>query len=269
MGRIDEPQTDARVLLMHVITQDRAFLIAHPERLLSREQIEQFKSLLARRADGEPVQYITGRQEFFKLDFEVNRQVLIPRPETEAIVETALELLTDRPQLHFADIGTGSGCLAVSLLREWPNATAIGVDISADALEVAQRNAARHGVMSRLRLVSSDGFQRLNPGERFELIVSNPPYVSDEEMLALQREVRREPPTALAGGPDGFTVIRRLLRDAPPHLDTGGYFIFEIGFSQGETVVELIDSQTWELIEIRRDLAHIPRTVVLRKRANV
>src|SRR5262249_49007937 len=154
----------------------------------------------------------------------------------------------------------GSGCIVVSLLRKLPQARAVAVDLSASALEVARRNAERHSVENRLRLLKSDGFKGLETTEQFDLIVSNPPYVSDAEMKTLQREVQREPAAALAGGPDGFSIIRRLLHDAPVHLEPAGHFIFEVGFGQGATIRDLIDQRSWNLIEVRRDLAGIPRT---------
>ena len=265
-GAVSEAQNDSRLLLMHVLGRDRAFLIAHPEQTLRADQFDKFIALVARRAAGEPLQYLTGHQQFFKHDFEVTPEVLIPRPETELIVEAALELASGASELRLADIGTGSGCLAISLLCEWPQASALGLDVSPGALKVARRNAVRHGVADRFDLSESDGFKRIADAERFGLIVSNPPYVSDAEMETLQREVRREPTVALAGGPDGFSVIRRLLQEAPSHLETGGHFIFEIGFGQGQAVIDLIDEQIWELIEIRPDLANVPRTVVLRQK---
>jgi len=167
---------------------------------------------------------------------------------------------------YFAEIGTGSGCIVISLLNELPAARAVAVDISPAALEVARRNAERLAVIDRLRLVESDGFAAIDQGETFDFIVTNPPYVSDEEMKNLPREVRREPASALAGGPDGFQLIRRWLNDAPRVLRAGGHFIFEIGFGQGEKVQDLIDQNTWELIDIRNDLANIPRTVILRRK---
>jgi len=262
---VDQPRMEASTLLADLLGRDRAFLIAHSADELSAAQYEEFKSRLARRAAGEPLQYITGHQDFFRLDFEVTPDVLIPRPETELIVEAALEFVTREPR-YFAEIGTGSGCIAVSLLNELPAARAVAVDISPAALEVARRNAERYAVIDRLQLVESDGFAALDQGEIFDFIVSNPPYVSDEEMKNLTREVRREPSSALAGGSDGFHVIRRLLNEAPRFLRAGGHFIFEIGFGQGETVQDLIDQNTWELIDIRNDLANIPRTVILRRK---
>ncbi len=263
---VDQPQREASLLLAHLLGRDRAFLIAHRDETLSPAQNEAFGLLVARRAAGEPLQYITGHQEFYKLDFSVTTDVLIPRPETELIVEAALESLGNHETPYFADIGTGSGCIAISLLHELPHARAIATDISGPALETARRNAEHHRVTDRLRLVKSDGFAAIEPNETFDLIVSNPPYVSDEEMEHLQREVRREPARALAGGADGFNMIRRLLNDAPRFLRTGGHFIFEIGFGQGEAIKELIDQKIWELIEVKSDLANIPRAVILQRK---
>jgi len=262
---VSEARMETSLLMAHVLSCGRTFLIAHANEILTPGQLQAFQSFVLRRAAGEPLQYVTGHQEFFKLDFEVTPDVLIPRPETELIVEVALEFLNGKTSPYFADIGTGSGCIAVSLLYELPNARAIAVDVSPSALEVARRNAERHRVSDRLRLIESDGFAAIGANESFDLIVSNPPYVSDEEIETLQREVRREPARALAGGKDGFAVIRRLLKETTAFLRTGGHFIFEIGFGQGETVEKLIDQKVWELIEIRRDLANVPRTVILRK----
>ncbi len=263
---VDRAQMDATWLLADLLGRDRAFLIAHANEALTPAQQQELESRVARRAEGEPLQYITGHQEFFQLDFEVTRDVLIPRPETELIVEAALELLERNGAINFADIGTGSGCIAISLLKELPGARAVAIDLSPAALQVAKRNANRHRVIDRLRLIEADGFSAIEPNEIFDLVVSNPPYVSDEEMKNVQREVRYEPAGALAGGQDGLDVIRQLLRDVPGFLRRGAHFIFEIGFEQGEAVKPLIDQAIWDLIEIRRDLAKIPRTVILRRK---
>lgn len=249
--------------MAHVLGRDRSFVIAHTNDSLADQDWVTLQSLTERRASGEPLQYITGHQEFFKLDFEVTPDVLIPRPETELIIETALELWRDDPLPYFADIGTGSGCIAISLLHERPAARAIATDLSPAALRVAQRNAERHGVMDRLELIESDCFATMRATESLSLIVSNPPYVADRELAGLQREVRYEPRAALAAGPDGLSIIRRLLDEARPYLRSGGYFIFEIGFGQSEAVEQLIDQRAWKLTEIRADLQGIPRTFVL------
>lgn len=263
---VAEARRESGSLLGHVLGRDRTFVVTNADQPLESKALETFRKLIERRAAGDPLQYLTGHQKFFNLDFEVTPDVLIPRPETELIVEIALELLKDEPQPFIADIGTGSGCIVVSLLHELGDACAIATDISPDALRVAQGNADRHTVGDRLTLVESDCFSALEPREQFSLIASNPPYICDDEMKALQREVRQEPRAALAGGADGLEVIRRLLRDAPAFLRPGGHFVFEIGFGQSAAVEKAINPDVWELTGIRPDLQGIARTVVLRRK---
>lgn len=264
---VNESRREAGSLLSHVLGRDRSFLITHAADPLLNEQAEEFRVLTSRRARGEPLQYLTGHQEFFKLDFAVTPDVLIPRPETELLVETALELVRDHPLNLLADIGAGSGCVAISLLHELPEARAIATDISPAALSIAQSNAEHHGVSNRLTLIESDCFAGIAPGTLFSLVVSNPPYIPDRELAELQREVRQEPRAALAGGSDGLSVIRRLILEAPPFVTANGYLVFEIGFGQAAAVTELVlNSDDWVLVEIRNDLQSIPRTVVLQKK---
>jgi release factor glutamine methyltransferase len=263
---VAEPRREAGSLLAYALGRDRGFVIAHAADVLNDDECKTFRSLIARRAAGEPLQYITGHQEFFKLDFEVTPDVLIPRPETELIIETALELLRDDPKPYVADIGTGSGCIAISILHELSAARGVATDVSPAALRVAQRNAARHGVADRLTVLESDCFSALETTGSFSLITSNPPYISDDDLQDLQREVNYEPRAALAGGAGGLSVIRRLLLEAPPFLRPDGYFVFEIGFGQSEVVEKLIDRRVWELLEVRPDLQRIPRTFVVRKK---
>lgn len=268
-GGVAEWQRDASTLLAHLLSRDRTFVIAHAGDALNEEQLAAFQSLIERRSGGEPLQYITGHQEFYKLDFEVSRAVLIPRPETELIVETALQLMCEDPAPLIADIGTGSGCLAISLLHERPTAWALAIDVSPAALRIAQRNSARHDVADRLDLLGSNTLSALDATQvewRFDLIVSNPPYVSEDEMKTLQREVNYEPRTALAAGADGLSIIRRLLDEARPFLRSGGHLVFEIGFGQSEAIEQLIDGRVWNLIEKCEDLQGIPRTFVLQKK---
>jgi len=262
---VDEPRMDAALLLSHTLGRDRTFLIAHDDELLSAEQSRIFDDLVLRRASGEPLQYLTGHQEFFKLDFEVTPDVLIPRPETELIVEAVLELFPQNAEFNFADVGTGSGCIAISILHERAQARATAIDKSARALEVARRNAARHQVTDRLRMLESDLFAALPREETFDLIVSNPPYIQSGALKTLQREVRLEPQSALDGGTDGLTLIRRLLSDAPAFLRARGYLVFEIGFDQEDSLRRIIDQTTWKLGEIRQDLQGLGRTGILRK----
>jgi release factor glutamine methyltransferase len=262
---LKQARLEAGSLLSHVMNRDRTFILAHPEHVLDPGLLELFQSLVVRRAAGEPLQYLTGHQEFFKLDFEVTPDVLIPRPESEAIVEAALELLPKDQPSRFADVGTGSGCLAISILHELPNAIGFATDISVGALAVARRNAETLRVADRLQLIESDLLSAIPPAEQFDLIVSNPPYVPGDDIDSLQREVKHEPRSALAGGSDGLDVIRRLLRAAPPRIRVRGHLVFEFGFGQAELLLNLIDHQAWNLIEVRKDLQGIPRVIVLQR----
>jgi release factor glutamine methyltransferase len=264
-----EPRREAGSLLTHATGRDQTFLITHADEELTAGQLSVFRSAVARRAAGEPFQYIAGRQEFYGLEFEVTPAVLIPRPETELLVETSLALLGGTEAPAFCDVGTGSGCVAVALLHERADARGVALDVSHAALEVAARNAARHGVAGRLRLLASDCFDALRAGEhegvRFDLVASNPPYVAEDALDGLQREVREhEPRVALTPGGDGLAVIRRLLAEAPAFLKPGGHLLIEIGFGQHEQVASLFDPAVWTLLDIHRDLQGIPRTAALR-----
>ena len=265
---VPEARREAASLLEHITGRDRTFLITHAETTLLLSDVRRLRELVERRAVGEPLQYIKGYQEFYGLDFEVTPDVLIPRPETELLVEKALELLdkVEKPA-RICDVGTGSGCISVTILHERPTAQAVGLDISLPALHVAGRNAARHGMRERLALAASDCFSALDSRHaRFSMIVSNPPYITEDALAGLQREVRvYEPRVALTPGGDGLRIIRSLIRDAPRFLDSGGYLLMEIGFDQHEAVGNLIDSEVWELLDIHKDLQGIPRTVALKK----
>ncbi|HWS85497.1 MAG TPA: peptide chain release factor N(5)-glutamine methyltransferase [Pyrinomonadaceae bacterium] len=266
---LSEPRREAGSLLSHSIGRDQAFLITHSDDELTAEQLSAFRAAVERRAAGEPFQYITGRQEFYGLEFEVNGDVLIPRPETELLVEEALELLKGTNAPLLCDVGTGSGCIAVTLLHERKDAGGVALDVSKAALAVAARNAARHGVGERLRLLVSDCFDALRSDGheelRFDLVASNPPYVAESDLGGLQREVREhEPRVALTPGGDGLSVIRRLVAEAPRFLKPGGHLLLEIGFNQHEQVGALIDPSVWTLLDIHKDLQGIPRTVALR-----
>jgi release factor glutamine methyltransferase len=264
---VDAPRREAGFLLASVLVCDSAFLITHGEDHLSDENVVRFNDFLRRRAGGEPLQYITGKQAFYELEFEVNKDVLIPRPETELLVETALGLLSGMEGSPFVcDVGTGSGCIAISVLHEIRGARALGIDISPAALRVASRNAARHGIGDRIHFVTADAFEALRPTTSFSMIVSNPPYIVEADLHHLQREVRdHEPQRALDGGSDGLQIIRRLLEQAQYFLVAGGYLLIEIGYDQSETVKQLIDNRVWQVLDIHKDLQGIPRTVALRK----
>jgi release factor glutamine methyltransferase len=265
-GVID-PRREAGSLLGHALSRDRTYLITHGNDMVTDEQLDRFRTLIARRAAREPLQYIVGYQEFFKLKFEVTPDVLIPRPETELVVEAALELADREQSLSILDVGTGSGCIVISLLSELKNAHAIATDTSSSALDIARRNAQRHNVSDRVTFIQADSLSQLNQSAAFSLIVSNPPYIPAGDIATLQSEVRQhEPLTALVSGADGLDHIRALLHETPQLLHHDGYFIFEIGFGQKETIEQLVDYAIWHLIEVRRDLQGIPRTFVLQKR---
>jgi release factor glutamine methyltransferase len=262
---VAEAQREASSLLQHVIAKDRTFLISHAEDRLGEEELKRFEKAIERRAAGEPSQYITGTQDFFGRAFRVSTDVLIPRPETELLVEAALEVM--KADAVICDVGTGSGCLAITLLCERRDARAAAIDISEAALDVARQNAGEHSVQERIEFVLSDCFSALNESaSQFDAIVSNPPYVAANALPGLQREVRdHEPLVALSPGDDGLSVIRRLLNDSPRFLKSGGHLLMEIGFDQGETIKQLVDQKVWTLKEIRPDLQGIPRIVILQK----
>jgi release factor glutamine methyltransferase len=262
---VADARREASSLLAHVMQKDRTFLISHAEDALDESVVRDFAAAIDRRASGEPAQYITGVQDFYGRSFRVTPSVLIPRPETELLVEAALAVMNENAMV--CDVGTGSGCIAVTLLCERADARAVAVDISEAALEVARENAQAQSVQDRLQLVVSDCFSQLNvTTQEFDLIVSNPPYVSAKALPGLQREVRdHEPIVALSPGSDGLSVIRRLLSDAPTFIRGKGHLIMEIGFDQGEAVSELVNPSIWTLNNILPDLQGIPRIVVLRK----
>jgi release factor glutamine methyltransferase len=265
-GGVAEARREASSLLSHVIGKDRTFLISHAEDLLGVDELTRFENAVARRAAGEPAQYITGTQDFYGRAFRVTPDVLIPRPETELLVEAALEVMSAGAVI--CDVGTGSGCIAITLLCERADARAVAIDVSEAALEVAQQNARDLLVQDRVAFKLSDCFDALRKGEElFDVIVSNPPYVSADMLSGLQREVRdHEPLVALTPGDDGLRVIRRLFDDSPAFLRENGYLLMEIGFDQGEKVQQLVDESIWTLKEIRPDLQGIPRIVILQKR---
>ena len=290
----------AELLLLHVLGRDRAWLYAHPEEVVPGLEAHRFISYILRRAEGEPTQYITGKQEFWGLEFEVTPDVLIPRPETEHVIEVALDRLAVREiragrkqtltgeGLHIIDVGTGSGCIAIALAKQLSGARIIATDISAAALVVAQRNADRHGVADRIQFRESNLLDGLTVGARytvplqpdlannsknespvtshesrsFDLIVSNPPYIGWSEKETLQREVRdHEPELALYGGEEGYELYAELIAQAALHLQPGGLLVLELGHNSLPAVHPLLDLPTWTNAAVTNDLAGIPRVI--------
>jgi release factor glutamine methyltransferase len=260
-----DPRRDAEVLLAHLLGWDQAALLTHPERLLSPTEAVQFESFVTRRAACEPMQYILGAQEFFGLLFEVSPAVLIPRPETEHLVEAVLAHVGREANVHIVDVGTGSGAIAVALARALPRSQVTAVDISLAALEVARRNAERHGVLERLTLLQSDLLAVVD-GVDFDLVVSNPPYVADGDVLEPQ-VFQYEPHSALYAGPTGLEVYERLIPQACKVLKPHGWLILEIGFGQQVAIHALLDE--WHAVEFVNDLQGIPRVVCAHPRSVV
>ena len=262
----------AELLLMHVLQCDRTWLYAHPESELSPEDAAAYAQLIERRGQGVPTQYLTGRQEFWGLEFEVGPGVLIPRPETEHVIEVALERLSARraEPLRIADVGTGSGCIAVALARDLPRAEIVATDISAAALDYAQRNAARHSVSNRIQFLGADLLEAAMeaPGRaeiRFDLIVSNPPYVGRNDAGSLPREVREhEPAEALFAGDDGLEIYPALIDEAARKLAPNGILVLELGYNGAQYVGSLLSASQWTDLRVTRDLAGIERVISAR-----
>ena len=256
----ERARRDAETLLLHVIRRERAALLGRRKEHLGEPEEEQYSVIVDRRFSGEPIQYILGETEFYGLPFTVTPAVLIPRPETEHLVEKALELsATLCPHPRILDIGTGSGALAVTLAHLLPTAQVTAIDLSRDALAVAQRNAEGNGVADRVRFLHGD---LLGPveGERFELVVSNPPYVPEADRLSLAVEVREhEPEMALFAGEDGLAIYRRLIPAAHVALEPGGWLLMEIGYGQSEAIAALLAASGFEQIGFTPDLQGIPR----------
>ena len=259
----ERARRDAEMLVLHLIQRDRTFLMTNPLAELSSEGAVRYYVLLERRLAGEPMQYITGETEFYGLPFQVNRDVLIPRPETEHLVEKALALAADFERPRILDVGTGSGAIAVALAQKLPDAQITAVDLSAPALTVARGNAERNRVADRIRFVEGDLLAPV-AGEQFEVIVSNPPYVAESDRAQLDVEVRDyEPGLALFAG-SGLDIYRRLIPDARTALVAGGFLVLEIGSGQDAAVAGLLAEAGFEQIEFTADLQGIPRVATAR-----
>ena len=267
---VPSPRLNAELLMMFVLGRERAYLYAHPERELSSEEQYRYDQVIRERAEGCPTQYITGHQEFWGLDLLVSPAVLIPRPETEHVVETVLDLLKEFPlepaaagKLRMVDVGTGSGAIALALASELPQAEIHAGDISPEALEIAQVNAARSAMDSRIRFRKSD-LLAAYPKGIFDFVISNPPYVGELEADRVQRQVREyEPRIAVFSGERGLDVYRRLIPQAQEALKPGGWLVMEIGFSTEESVRELLAG--WDDVRVTPDLQGIPRVIAARK----
>jgi release factor glutamine methyltransferase len=274
----------AELLLLSVVGRDRTWLYSHPEDEITDEQEERFLSLVERRANGEPTQYLTGKQEFWGLEFEVTPDVLIPRPETEHVIEVALDRLAVREiragrkqtlsgeGLRVADVGTGSGCIAIALAKDLPGAKFLATDVSAAALKVAERNARRLGFSDRIEFVKTnllEGVSSSSSERRFDLIATNPPYISRREGPTLQREVREhEPEVALYGGEEGYELYAALVTQSAGLLIPGGIVVLELGHDSLPAVQPLFETPEWTRVGVTNDLAGISR-VIAAERAEI
>ncbi len=261
MASSQNPRRDAALLLAHVLGCDQTALLAYPERLLSATEEAQYERFIDRRLASEPIQYITGTQEFFGLTFSVTPAVLIPRPETEHLVEAALAQVSREARIDILDVGTGSGAIAISLAHALPLVHVTAVDLSPAALAVAQDNARRHNVEPRITFVQSDLLDAI-PEARFDVMVSNPPYIADTEVLEDQVS-RYEPRTALYAGPSGLEIYQRLIPQAHTALKPDGWLMLEIGHGQQAAIARLLKG--WRAVSFVDDLQGIPRVAAAQK----
>jgi release factor glutamine methyltransferase len=265
---VPSPRLNAELLLLFVLSRERAYLYAHPERELTPDEQSNFDEVVRERARGCPTQYITGHQEFWGLDLLVSPSVLIPRPETEHVVETVLELVKEYPfdgpgRLKLLDVGTGSGCIALALASELPHAEIHACDISDEALEIARVNAARLALGGKVLFRKSD-LLSVYSDELFDFVISNPPYVGECDAEKVQKQVREfEPKVAVFSGREGMEIYRRLVPQACEHLRPGGWFVAEIGYSEEEKVRELLAG--CEDVQVTADLQGIPRVVAAKR----
>lgn len=252
--QVDSPRLTAEVLLCHVLKTGRVRLYVDLDRPLSKEELATFRALIERRMAGEPTQYLTGVKEFYNRPFKVDARVLIPRPETELLVEASLHALPKDAPGRALDVCTGSGCIAISLAAERPLASVLATDLSPDACALARENAEALGVGARVTVSQGDLFATVPEDARFQLVVSNPPYIASWEIPGLSAEVRREPHLALDGGQDGLALIRRVIEGARRYLLPGGLLAMEIGETQGNAVRELLHAAGYEDARVEKDL---------------
>ncbi len=248
---------EAKILLGHVLRRDRAWLAAHGDQPMTAREAKAYDALARRRRNGEPVAYLTGRREFYGLDLEVTPDVLIPRPETELLVELALVRIDANEHAEVLDLGSGSGAIALAIASERPHSAVLGVDVSAAAVALARRNASRLTV-GNVAFIESDWFSAV-PKKRFDAIIANPPYVAAGDEHLSQGDLRFEPPAALAAGTDGLTAIRTIIAGAAAYLAPGAWLLIEHGYDQADAVLAMLRDAQFSEVQSRRDLAGIPR----------
>jgi release factor glutamine methyltransferase len=259
---VESPRLNIELMLAHALNKKRLQLYLEFERALDEPTLGTLRAMVRRRAAGEPLQYILGKTEFHGLEFAVDNRALIPRPETELLVEEVISACKKVGGVHILDLGTGSGCIAVTLAKNLPAGSVTATDRSVPALELARQNAATHGLADRIEFVESDLFAALG-AKKFDWVVSNPPYLPESEADKLAREIRdHEPREALFAGDDGLAVIRRIIAEAPPFLVPGGHVAIEIGAGQSEAVQQLFRDAQYAIAKVVKDLQNHERLVV-------
>ncbi|RKH75996.1 peptide chain release factor N(5)-glutamine methyltransferase [Corallococcus sp. AB045] len=251
---VDAPRLTTEILLAHVLKTGRVRLYVDLDRPLSKDELAAFKALIERRMAGEPTNYLTGTKEFYNRPFKVDARVLIPRPETELLVEAVLHSVPKDAPSRVLDVCTGSGCIAISVAAERPQATVLATDLSKDACALARENAQALGVAERVNVLEGDLFSPLPPDATFRVVVSNPPYIDSGDIAGLSAEVRREPRLALDGGPDGLATLRRVIEGARRVLEPGGLLALEMGETQGSAVLELLRAAGYSDARVEKDL---------------
>lgn len=259
---IDSARLDAEVLMAEVLKCRRLALYVHLKREMTAEQVIEYDELTTKRCDRIPIAYLTGHKEFMGLELEISPAVLVPRPDTEILAQKTIEHLQNfDSELKLADLGTGSGAICISILKFVENVTAAAVDISAEALKVATRNAKKFNVEDRITFYEGDLFEPLK-GQKFDVIVSNPPYIKSGEFGSIQAEVKKEPRIALDGGEDGLDYYRRIVKESAEYLTEDGFLAVEVGYNQSDEVYDLIkENGNFEYIQTWKDMANIERVV--------
>lgn len=265
-NKASTPLLDAQVILCHVLKVDRLYLIVNKERILTKQEAYEYNKMIEKRLCGVPVQYIIGRQEFMGLDFHVEEGVLIPRPDTEILIEKVLDGIDKKAEYSIVDIGTGSGAITVSLAKYIENSQVYSIDISKKALNIARKNAEKHEVLSKVSFLNGSLFEPLKDmgmEGKIDILVSNPPYIPTSDIENLQIEVSKfEPRIALDGGEDGLDFYKEIINKAPEYLRCGGLIVLEVGHDQARRVIDLMkEKNKYVDIEITKDLAGIERVV--------
>ena len=256
---------DSELLLSKVIKKDRKFILLNLDKKLNQNDQDKFKDLILKRSRGKPLAYLTGNKSFWKYHFKVNEKVLIPRPDTEIIIEEVLKLYKNKVHLNFLEVGVGSGCIALSILKEKKFFLSTGVDLSRDSIEICRYNANKLGVGNRIKLLKSDVDNLIF--RKYDLIVSNPPYIKKFDLNKLNREViNYEPKLALDGGLDGLSVIRRVIKKSSELIKTHGKLILEIGYDQREPVKKMLNENNFYINQVKKDLAKNDRCIISTKK---